>query len=442
MMTSLKLKTAWIAKGGHAFGIFNRKAAIQWIDPCIEYPIMVTAIVSERAFALRLQQVPPKYCAYPGYIDGKSGASSMKQLPSLNGLRAVSITIVILEHLLRLNLHFKQEIRLFPLFNGSFGVNVFFVISGFLITSLLLEEERTAGKISVKNFYIRRVFRIFPAYFFLLIVSAYLQWLGYLRIPLIFWILLITYTRYIRIPGDLYTAHAWSLSVEENFYFLWPAVFRLGGQRRKNTAFFLILIVPLIRIFLFLNPVSWISKDSIFIRIDSIAMGCWVALYKEQLLTWLAPHWNKLFYPALAILLAFPWMNLWAAAFGLNIIFIPFGILDGFIANILIAVIMLYSICGPKGTWYRLLNTKAFNFLGILSYSIYLWQQIFLLPRLWWVTGFPQNLACIFLAALFSYYVIERPFLRLKSKFAIKYTSPAPKTDVTAPVTSPSGIVS
>src|SRR5579871_4579551 len=144
----------------------------------------------------------------------------MKQLPSLNGLRAISITIVILDHLLRLNLRLSTWLSLCPLFDGGLGVNVFFVISGFLITSLLLAEERVTGTISIKNFYIRRIFRIFPAYYFLLLAYAYLAWLGYLNIRPVFWIMLLTYTRYIRILGEIYTAHAWSLSVEENFYFL------------------------------------------------------------------------------------------------------------------------------------------------------------------------------------------------------------------------------
>jgi peptidoglycan/LPS O-acetylase OafA/YrhL len=367
----------------------------------------------------------------------------MKQLPSLNGLRAVSITIVILEHLLRLNLHFSNNILLFPLFNGGLGVNVFFVISGFLITSLLLEEEKITGRISIKNFYIRRIFRIFPAYFFLLIVYANLQWLGYLRIPLVFWIMLLTYTRYIRIPGEIYTAHAWSLSVEENFYFLWPAVFRLGDSQRKNTALFFIFIVPMVRIFLFMHPVGWIGEESLFVRIDSIAMGCCVALYRVQLLSFFSSYWNRLFYSAVALLFLFPWIARWFILHRLGGIFIPFGILDGMVANTLVSIIMLYSIYGPKGNWYRLLNTRAFNYIGILSYSIYLWQQIFVLSHpSWWVARFPQNLACVFLAALFSYYVIEKPFLRLKSKFASRSIPQAPSSSVTTPSPTPAAAVS
>ncbi len=94
----------------------------------------------------------------------------MKKLPSLNGLRAISITIVILFHLIRFNFDVNPEIFLrFPIFDGQFGVNVFFVISGFLITSLLLKEEERSGSISLKDFYTRRTFADIPGVFLFVI---------------------------------------------------------------------------------------------------------------------------------------------------------------------------------------------------------------------------------------------------------------------------------
>src|ERR1700731_4127363 len=122
----------------------------------------------------------------------------MERLPSLNGLRAISIAIVISFHLIRFNLDVDPTPFLhFPIFDGQFGVNVFFVISGFLITSLLLNEEKEKGGISLKNFYTRRTLRIFPAYLFLLFAYWCLQLMGYLKVPQSAWVTALTYTKYV-----------------------------------------------------------------------------------------------------------------------------------------------------------------------------------------------------------------------------------------------------
>jgi peptidoglycan/LPS O-acetylase OafA/YrhL len=343
----------------------------------------------------------------------------MKKLPSLNGLRAVSIIIVILFHLSRFNFYFDQETVLrIPIFNGRFGVNVFFVISGFLISSLLLDEERKLGSISVRDFYIRRVLRIFPAYFFLLGVYYILQRTGYIAVPKGAWITALTYTKYFNYHADFYTSHAWSLSIEEHFYLLWPLFFLLGNETRKNAAFFLVLAVPVMRCYIFNFPVSWIDEQSLFIRIDSIAMGCLFALYKDNILARLSKHWNRYFYGSLCLLFLVPWIERAVEGSYAELVFVAFGVLTGTIANVLIAIILAYSVYGPRGLWYKALNSWILNYIGVLSYSLYLWQQLFVAKNGWWVTHFPQNIGCIFLAAIFSHYLIERPFFRLKSRFA------------------------
>jgi len=345
----------------------------------------------------------------------------MKHLPSLNGLRAISVTIVILYHFIRFSIDVNPDIYLhFPIFDGQFGVNVFFVISGFLITSLLLKEEEDFGRISLKGFYTRRTLRIFPAYFFMLLVYWVLQLLGFLHIPHQSWLTSLTYTKYINYRIDWYTAHTWSLSIEENFYLLWPAIFLLGKKARENAAMFLIFIVPIIRTYLNANPVDWINDLSFFTRIDSIAMGCFFALNRQEIIDRLSLHWKKAFYLSLVILFLLPWVADWAKQSGWGFIFIALGVLHGSIANVLIAVVMMYSVFGPKGVWHKTLNSRVFNYVGVLSYSLYLWQQLYISQRSWWITHFPQNIILIFLTAMFSYYIIEKPFLKLKSRFSSK----------------------
>ena len=151
---------------------------------------------------------------------------------SINGLRAISIFLVLTHHfILQYNIlkNFKDVRWMGPILkllnDGQLGVNVFFVISGFLITSLLLQEEAKTKRVSLKNFYIRRTLRIFPAYYFLLLVYFILQLLGYIHISNQAWLTSVTYTKYFNWSADWYTRHAWSLSIEEHFYILWPLIF-------------------------------------------------------------------------------------------------------------------------------------------------------------------------------------------------------------------------
>jgi peptidoglycan/LPS O-acetylase OafA/YrhL len=350
----------------------------------------------------------------------------LERYPSLNGLRAISIILVILHHLSIQNDIFKNlsEVNslqplIYFLQDGHLGVNVFFVISGFLITSLLLQEEISTGTISLKNFYIRRSLRIFPAYFFLLFVYFLLQISGYIKITNSSWFTAITYTKYFNWDLDWQTAHFWSLSVEEHFYIFWPFVFIAGKKIRKNVVVVLILIVPLIRWCLNFYPIGHMGELTIFRRIDAIAVGCFVALYKEEILKRISLHWTKIFYFSVVALFFLRYFQIFADKIYLGFIVVPLGLTHGTIANILIALIMLYSVFGPHKIWYKVLNLKIVNYIGVLSYSIYLWQQLFIYRTTNFENGFPQNLLFILLAAMCSYYIIERPFLKLKSKFSV-----------------------
>ncbi|MDI9319744.1 MAG: acyltransferase [Phycisphaerales bacterium] len=346
--------------------------------------------------------------------------------PSINGLRAISIILVILHHL-SIQEHFfsgTENIKwLFPLTSflqdGHLGVNVFFVISGFLITSLMLHEETRTNTISLKNFYIRRTLRIFPAYYFLLLVYFILQVFHLVNISNASWVTSLTYTKYFNWRLDWLTAHAWSLSIEEHFYLFWPLIFMYARQYRKKTVMGLILTVPLIRVVLFFHPIIWMDELTIFTRIDSIATGCLFALYKDEILMKIQKHWQKVFYASVIIIFSLPILSLLMNKINLGFVFIPLGKTHGTIANFAIGFIMMYSIFGPRNLWFNFLNLKVINYIGILSYSIYLWQQIFISGASHWVTTYPQNLLFIFIIAMSSYHFIEKPFLKLKTKFEI-----------------------
>lgn len=353
------------------------------------------------------------------HIDKLTGK---EKLPSLNGLRGMSVVFVIIGHFsmqygIFNDMGDKKYLRPFIkiIQDGHMGVNIFFVISGFLITLLLLNEELKSQTISLKSFYLRRTLRIFPAYFFLLFAYFIAQLLGFIYIENSSWLTSITYTKYFNSQQDWYTGHIWSLSVEEHFYLCWPFIFILGDRLRKYTALALVIMVPFVRLCFHFYPISWVNDLTIFFRIDAIAIGCVFALYKKELFSFIkAQYWKPIFYIALVTLLLLPYFRYVP---GFKYIIIAVGTTSGPIANVCIVFIVMHSIYFSRGLWYRFFNSRVMNFLGLLSYSIYLWQQIFTYRSHYWFSSLPINLFFIFIFAILSYYLVEKPFLRLKERY-------------------------
>ena len=145
-----------------------------------------------------------------------------------DGLRAISILLVINSHLGFWG-NFPPAIanRAIPVFAGNAGVNLFFVISGFLITSILLKEKSNFGFISIKKFMIRRALRLIPSFMLFIMVIGVLMSLGLIQSSIIAWLLSAAYL-YNFVPfGPLYSSelvHTWSLAIEEQYYLIWPWV--------------------------------------------------------------------------------------------------------------------------------------------------------------------------------------------------------------------------
>lgn len=350
---------------------------------------------------------------------------NVKKLPSLNGLRAISIIIVIIHHVsIQYNI-FDKALRikyfgkvLWFLTDGQMGVNIFFVISGFLITTLLIAEELKTASINIRAFFIRRILRIFPAYYFMLLIYFIFQLLGYISISNVSWITAITYTKYFPLDSDWFTAHGWSLSIEEHFYLIWPFVFAAGKYKRNTIAIFILFLVPAIKVYFFYNPNKWIVDQSIFMRIDSIAIGCVFAIFKEEIIRLISKFWTPVFILSIIGLFLLSLPTDVFKRVHLNNLLDFFGNTHGPLANVLIALIMMYSVFGPKNLWFKFLNNPFFEYLGILSYSLYLWQQLFLHKTDQVFNQMPLNFLLIFMMANFSYYIVEKPFLKLKSKIS------------------------
>lgn len=343
-----------------------------------------------------------------------------KHIPSLNGLRAISILLVLLQHIDIKNLNGFLSGKYPLLVDGNLGVNVFFVISGFLITTLLLQEEEQAGNISLKGFYIKRAFRIFPVYYTLLFVYLTLQLLNILDFTAGSWLTSLTYTKYLNWHSDWETAHLWSLSVEEQFYFIWPFVFRYAKKHRAKYAFAIIILVPLLRITHQVTQYQWMDFYTIFQRVDAIMWGCVFALYHDKIMpvvqNILSKHKWAIVVP-FVVLFSLPLFDVINQRMDLHmgLFIVPLGRTTGTIADIAIGFIMLISIY-YRNVWFSLLNTRFMEYIGKLSYSLYIWQQLFFSNKIGPIGKLPLNILLIFVTANISYYLIEKPFLKLRSK--------------------------
>ena len=150
---------------------------------------------------------------------------SIQRIPSLNGLRAIPITLVILSHLVKWKYVSAQVIGSY----GALGVHVFFVLSGYLITKLLLGEYERISTISLRDFYIRRAYRIFPAAFVFLAVVICLYWreMRWYHIAAA-----VFYAANMDVSWPWIFGHLWSLSIEGQFYLLWPFVLKRWHRNR------------------------------------------------------------------------------------------------------------------------------------------------------------------------------------------------------------------
>ncbi len=360
-----------------------------------------------------------------------TGNAKMKtKLPCLDGLRAISILFVLFSHV-QSTINFPVPIWVRFLFaRGDLGVFVFFILSGFLITYLLLGEYEASGTINLRNFYVRRVLRIFPAFYTYLLVLALLTVFGFLPIALShFFDAGLFLWNYKHLwdsaggPGNILLGHFWTLSLEEQFYLLWPLTLILFKIRRGAwIALALLVIMPLIRLasyFLFPESRGQLGM-MLHTGADALMFGCLLALLLKH--NQLNKIWDYLaapFWPILAVLFVWILSPLIATL-------LP-GHLEGGYSNTLgktltglsIAFIIAWLLKYPDSIAGRLLNSKPMVHLGVLSYSLYLWQELFLFPvNKTWTGEFPFNLGCAYVAALMCHNFIEKPFLKLKDRFA------------------------
>ncbi len=346
-------------------------------------------------------------------------------IPTLDGWRALSITLVILHHSqiqcdVPIIGPFLESLARF----GEVGVELFFAISGLLICSRLLDEESRAGRISVRRFYLRRVFRILPAAIFYLLAIAIL---GALHVIPVFpsdwfaslfffrnYAMLFAYLNHSPLPLHWYTGHFWSLSMEEHFYLVLPAVLVFFRRTRRWLLAGMAASVAAWRMVL----THVIHRNYQFnFRTDT--------------------HVDALLIPALFALALFPMTRSVSARKYIPAWSFPlFAATELFLLNahvpcfftlqaIVLPLLILSTALHPNTVQGRILETKPLRWIGWISFSLYLWQQLFFgvnfagsPPGLALLRKPPINLLALLLCAAFSYYVIEKPFIRLGHKLA------------------------
>jgi peptidoglycan/LPS O-acetylase OafA/YrhL len=349
--------------------------------------------------------------------------------PALDGLRAVAILSVMAGHTWG---------WLLP--GGFVGVDIFFVLSGFLITTLLLEERERTGRISLRLFYARRALRLLPA-------------LGALVVAVVVWILVTSPTplRAATIHGlpavVLYVAnlvwglwhinlglfgHTWSLSLEEQFYVMWPAaLLALLSFRRGARSILALCVVAIVGAMLLRWEISRrnMTEDGLRrltnLRIDVLLVGCALALAAAR--GWLAkvPRWLA----QVATVVSLGVLVFYAAL-------IPRGFNDprfyrgGFTLVALATAVLIARIVHiPSRPLLYVLSLPAMVWIGRISYALYLWHTPIRDVVNGSVGGSPYRALVVwplaFGAAIASYFLVERPALRFKDRFVPRDHRPA-----------------
>jgi peptidoglycan/LPS O-acetylase OafA/YrhL len=338
-----------------------------------------------------------------------------KRIPCIDGLRAISILLVLLAHG-RQSLGFPR-LQGIP-FTGATGVCLFFVISGFLITTLVLDEKERAGCVSLRHFYARRALRIFPAfycYIAALIVFRHIGWVHFSQASLLS---SVTYWRnFYDGPQEWVLGHTWSLSVEEQFYLLWPLLIaRLSLRWSTRAGAAVIALWPLLRLlrhgFLFAGT-GHVALETA--AMDTILYGSLLALLIRSeragpLLLRFARRPASLYLSVLLLWAIYSTAGHWPRA---TTFLLPL------LRDLSLTCLLLCCVINPRRRIGQWLESRMIASIGIISYSLYLWHVPFIRHSSCWICTFPQNVVAAFAVAVFSYYGVERPCNRLRRRWSV-----------------------
>lgn len=365
-------------------------------------------------------------------------SNKKKYFPNLNGLRFLAAFLVIIHHIEQIKSTFKIDnywTNPSILIIGKLGVILFFVLSGFLITYLILAEERLVGEINIKKFYLRRILRIWPLYFLVILLAFFvLPYIDFLVIPkfgkeVIYSDLLVKLSLFAIISPNLvssvfgvvpYASHTWSIGTEEQFYCIWPIIFRYVKNFRLLLLLFIIFSYLLFGLFLLSHYSDAIPYKNIIrtffstFNIDCMAIGGIYALLLFQKSVYLKFLLNtKLFYLTIILVLILMLKGFYLQYINFEFYSVLFGIIIlNFAANDKIIIT---------------LENNILNYLGSISYGLYMYHPIGIVLAIAismalslttnWII-YPLSFVFTIIIASLSHKYFESFFLRFKIKFS------------------------
>jgi peptidoglycan/LPS O-acetylase OafA/YrhL len=384
-----------------------------------------------------------------------AGSDRSDYIPSFDGLRTISIAAVIIFHVISAGPSWLQEAAR----RGWYGVDVFFVLSGFLITWIISSELEKTGAINLPRFYARRALRLQPAYFSGLLLTGLLTFFRHhadfprflAALPF-----LLTYSLNLAVAAGRFALPpygiAWSLCIEEQFYLAWAWMLRrLGLRGGLRFAVGAVALVPVYRtaLYVWLNwghlavPTQETHARLFYatdVRLDTIFVGCALALAVNRnrmkpLIQWLR-DWRR--FPAVAVLTALAAI-VWGtggdeSGCGWRCFTLGFTLMS---ASVGLVVLSLFL---QQNSWLsRCLSWRPIVFVGKISYGVYLFHML-----VWQLVGHgleittgslssgKQELAAVVLVwtgsvavAWLHYSFVEQPFLALRGQFSFDLRRPA-----------------
>lgn len=346
-------------------------------------------------------------------------------LPGLNGIRAIAAISVIISHIgLNLKLYNLENFGGYSL--ASFGVTMFFALSGFLITYLLLMEKQKTGTIAIKKFYFRRVLRIWPLYYFYLLVVLFVtgfylnkySWMYFFLLPNIPFAINAASI----FPATLqHINHYWSVGVEEQFYAFWPWIVKYSKKILFSLVLFALSFFLLkIALTVFHAP-SFIVTILHYTRFGCLAIGgiaaCLLLSNNKIFLRVAQNRIAELLSWIIFILIAVNKFHL-------------FSIVDHEIVTIATLIIIINQVNNPKKIIS--LENKVFDYLGKISYGLYIYNPLIIYLLSFVLSKFLSDnlifnlvliysitIAVVILVSHISYFYFETWFLQFKDKFAV-----------------------
>lgn len=345
--------------------------------------------------------------------------------PALDGMRGVAILLLLFGHF---NINYYTW-HYGVIFNSTTGVHIFFVLSGFLITTLLLKEKLRNGRISLKYFYIRRALRILPLACLFLLVLVGLNYAFDLHIRAFDFLASIFFIKNMPIRQEPYTAHFWSLAVEEQFYLTFPILLSFNIRWYTILSLAIVVFVPMVCIVNYFAPVLFSGNAALHF----ISRACNYAFWKGPVIILIGSVSSILVFKgvinperikanrflSLALLLI-------AVIIHAKIFLYYTRYLSEYLSAILVGMVIVITI-SQKDVLSKILSNVVLTTIGMVSYSIYIWQELFAGPRGFqpWMQYFTQLpvwgmilAKFIFLTIIVSFsFAFETKFLKLKDKF-------------------------